>query len=606
VPAFALKAQQVIHGQDCVCGSSLGLTFLALSSLKYKAKANTAFKEKNWEMAIFNYTKSLQQVKSHVNFSNRSAAYFMSGDFDRALEDANRCIKMKKDYNKGYIRKGSAYMAMCCHPEAVAVYEEGLRVLPDDAGLKKGLFAAKTARAENSKANQAFLVSQATHAASTKRALKTQKAGTVPSFVKQSRRELNLQMAAIQAQLDVLDELRTMSHDVKMDLLFGLIDIDGSGTVDTKELATALRKRNQNLSFTASLDRAVCLVEKFDTDGDKLLNHDEFKDLVDEMMQELDVDFNGFAEFLVLQMLHKDVGQRCEEQDRGQYTHEQASGCDVPKPDFLDILTDKRLVDFFKFFDKDGSRILSFSDVAVGLYLATRDLDESVQKKIAPLLMIEKDDKRSLGYEQFSRLIMVIVAAAGSTFDDIAEDLVITLRERRAKSDVALAALVIGDDVYAAVKEMEWEAANKSELVDALSYARLQKLFDLWDIDGDGDLTLSELDAGLKKFQDAAGIVDDAKEKALSLLEFDMNFDQKLGRHEFAHAMGHYAKAFTVDLHELVDFMIASTILGENAHDFQKAYGKALVRRTCPKVQPPYNTTLTEDDSWSEDNFYDF
>ena len=80
--------------------------------LQYKEKANAAFKERNWEEAIYNYSRSLEQAESHVNFSNRSAAYLKTGDYERALADANMCIKMKKDYSKGYLRKGTAYHAM--------------------------------------------------------------------------------------------------------------------------------------------------------------------------------------------------------------------------------------------------------------------------------------------------------------------------------------------------------------------------------------------------------------------------------------------------------------------------------------------------------------
>ena len=94
------------------CCSQRNISHLNLCSLQYKAKANAAFKEKNWDEAIYNYSKSLEHVQSHVNYSNRSAAYLKTGDYERALADANMCIKLKKDYNKGYLRKGNAYHSM--------------------------------------------------------------------------------------------------------------------------------------------------------------------------------------------------------------------------------------------------------------------------------------------------------------------------------------------------------------------------------------------------------------------------------------------------------------------------------------------------------------
>ena len=129
-------------------------------------------------------------------------------------------------------------------------------------------------------------------------------------------------------------------------------------------------------------------------------------------------------------------------------------------PELLDIITDKRLVDIFKLFDKNGTRMLFFSDVAVGLYHATQHMDDNVRTTMGLLMIMEEDDKRTLGYEQFGRPIMAIVAAAGSAFDDIAEDLAIALTYAK-KDTSAPSSLVIGDEVYAGIKEMEWEVANK-------------------------------------------------------------------------------------------------------------------------------------------------
>ena len=468
--------------------------------------------------------------------------------------------------------------------------------------------AARNARAESSKAQQAFLISAATQNASNKRSRATKSAGSISSFVKQSYRELELQMAAMEAQIGLLKELSTMSDDAKMDLLFSLIDRDGGGTIDVKELAEALRKKNHGMSFTGSLERAISLVDKYDVDGDNQLDHDEFKGFVDEMLEELELSLHEFSEFLVLQMLSRGSdgkGDSCS--DLSSAKDEDGNNT---KPELFDILTDKRLADFFKLFDKDGSRSLSFPEVASGLYHATQHMDDIVRTTMGLLLMTEEDDKRTLGYEQFGRLIMAIVAASGCTFDDIAEDLVIALA--KAKATATAENLIIGDEVYADVKEIEWVVADKQDVPDALSYARLQKLFDLWDIDGDGNLTQSELQEGLQKFLDAAGIDENATEKSAILLDFDQDFDQMLGPKEFAPAMVHYARTFTIDLHELIDFMSVSSVLGENANGFQKAYGKALVRdkeaESPPELRMLDHSSLTtvDDDLFAEDPFFGF
>ena len=44
--------------------------------------------------------------------SNRSHAYFKLGDFNAALADAERAIKSRPDWGKGYFRKGMALQAL--------------------------------------------------------------------------------------------------------------------------------------------------------------------------------------------------------------------------------------------------------------------------------------------------------------------------------------------------------------------------------------------------------------------------------------------------------------------------------------------------------------
>ena len=75
----------------------------------------------------------------HVFYSNRSAAYLSNGDVEKALEDAEGCIKLKGDWAKGYSRKGAALHAMKQYPESVAAYEAGLEVDPSNAACSNGV-----------------------------------------------------------------------------------------------------------------------------------------------------------------------------------------------------------------------------------------------------------------------------------------------------------------------------------------------------------------------------------------------------------------------------------------------------------------------------------
>lgn len=467
---------------------------------------------------------------------------------------------------------------------AIAAFKEGLKICKDEPQLQKGLAAAKNAKMESSKARKAVQRTQATRKATRKRQDKAKNAKTVSSFVQQTRKELKMQMAAIQAQLDLINELADMTDDEKLDLLFSLIDADGNGLIDTQELATDLRKRNEGLGFIPSLEKAADMVQEFDKNGDSRLNHEEFNSCIVSMCKDQEIDLKDFSEYLVLQILFKDSvagtgGAASSDDETSVLTKEQE------KDELIDMLTDKRLIDIFKIFDKDGSRKLPFSQVATGLYKVTLDMDESVQTTMRLLLMMEKKDRRSVNFEQFGRLVMSIVAASNTTFDDMSDDLMISLTRNDALEPAKLKELIVSDELIRIAGQMEDERKKDEAPIDALSYGRLQRLFDIWDVNGDGTMTPAELHAGLRKFQSASHLNGNAKKETAALLGFDADGTHCLGRREFAKAMVHYAKSYGVDLHVLIDFMAVATVLGEKTGSFQSAYGKALNVTSVPDLK---------------------
>ncbi|CAG8568070.1 8265_t:CDS:10, partial [Acaulospora morrowiae] len=122
-----------------------------MSAEEFKAQGNAAFSAKEYVKAIELFTKAIEvDPSNHVLYSNRSASYASLKQYDKALEDANRTIELKKDWPKGYSRKGAALHGLGRREEARATYQEGLKCDPNNAQLKKALeeiesdsFAAK-------------------------------------------------------------------------------------------------------------------------------------------------------------------------------------------------------------------------------------------------------------------------------------------------------------------------------------------------------------------------------------------------------------------------------------------------------------------------------
>jgi Ca2+-binding EF-hand superfamily protein len=487
------------------------------------------------------------------------------GHIEEALKDAEECIRIKRTYAKGHARKAMALHALKRYIEEVDVYKIGLKYCPEDKTLMEGLAQAKKARTANSKASQAARKTEATMKAASSRKKKAQKSSTVSQFVAETKKNLELQLAAIQAQLKMVQELAAMNMEEKLDLLFTLMDKDGGGTIDVKELADGLRKRNDGLSFSDAIQKSIEMIAIYDEDGDAELDREEFRHFVDRMVSELQATMDEFCEFLVYQILFSGNDEDAEDEnvDVNQLKEEVKE-----RGQLLDALSDPRMMSLFVLFDRDGDSAVSFKEVACGLYHLTKSMEESAKATTGLLLMMDKDDKRVLVYEQFAKLILAIAAAAHTTFDEVADDLTLAMTAEGADEldPEVLRALTIADEEYTQARDAEKAEKEQRKVLDALSYGRTLRLFDLWDANGDGTIDFDELFVGLRRYQAAAN--SDADEREVeeickALMEQDVDGDQSLDREEFAAAMVNYADAMNTDLHQLIDFMCVVTALGD-------------------------------------------
>lgn len=530
-------------------------------------KGNAAFKNGDWKKSIVFYSKSLKHDPHNVIvMSNRSSAHLKMGQLEEALKDAEMCVSTKPKYAKGHARKAMALHALKRFQEEVNAYRFGLKHCPDEKTLKDGLENARRCKASNSKASQAARKTEATMKAANSRKKKAQKSSSVSQFVAETKKNLELQLAAIQAQLKMVSEFATMGVEEKMDLLYNLLDKDQSGTIDAKELADGLRKRNDGLTFSDAIQKSIEMIAIYDEDGDAELDREEFRHFVERMVSELNATIDEFCEFLVYQILFSDKEEEAADGvDKNQLKDEVRE-----RGQLLDALSDPRMMSLFVLFDRDGDSAVSFKEVACGLYHLTKSMEESAKATTGLLLMMDKDDKRKLVYEQFAKLILAIAAAAHTTFDEVADDLTLAMTAEGADQmdPGVLKALTIADHEYALARDAERAEKEQKKVLDALSYGRTLRLFDLWDANGDGTIDFEELFAGLRRYQAAANTSaneNETEEIVKALMAQDVDGDQALDREEFAAAMVNYADAMNTDLHQLIDFMCVVTALGDVA-----------------------------------------
>ena len=66
----------------------------------------------------------------HRHWSNRSAVWYEMQEYERALQDAEMCRRLKPEWPKAYYRCGQALMALHNYIDAATVLYSGLQYAP--------------------------------------------------------------------------------------------------------------------------------------------------------------------------------------------------------------------------------------------------------------------------------------------------------------------------------------------------------------------------------------------------------------------------------------------------------------------------------------------
>ena len=75
----------------------------------FKELGTKAFTSKDYTTAVEQFSFAIDENPSdHTLYSNRSASYYNLQNSKRALEDADKCIEVKADWDKGHQRRAMA------------------------------------------------------------------------------------------------------------------------------------------------------------------------------------------------------------------------------------------------------------------------------------------------------------------------------------------------------------------------------------------------------------------------------------------------------------------------------------------------------------------
>ncbi|KAG8860738.1 hypothetical protein FRB91_001002 [Serendipita sp. 411] len=109
-----------------------------------KAKANVAFREKNFLEAATLYGEALEKNDQDATiWCNRAFARMNLEEFGYALDDATKAIELDPKYVKAYYRRALCYLSILKNHQAIADFKKTLALDPQNAVAKKQLEATQ-------------------------------------------------------------------------------------------------------------------------------------------------------------------------------------------------------------------------------------------------------------------------------------------------------------------------------------------------------------------------------------------------------------------------------------------------------------------------------
>ncbi|QDZ25447.1 hypothetical protein HOP50_17g79870 [Chloropicon primus] len=104
-----------------------------MNAEELKQEGNALYKDGKYLKAAATYSQAIKLDKENgVLYSNRSAALLQLNKVKKAIADADECIRLKPDWEKGYFRKGTIYESMDKTEEALEAYKLALEKNPDN------------------------------------------------------------------------------------------------------------------------------------------------------------------------------------------------------------------------------------------------------------------------------------------------------------------------------------------------------------------------------------------------------------------------------------------------------------------------------------------
>lgn len=111
---------------------------------KFKVEGNAFMRDEKLAEAIECYSKAIaHDGRNAIFYCNRAAAHSRLNNYQQAIADAKRALKIDATYSKAYARLGLAYASLGQHEEARDAYSKALELDPENESYKNNLQQAQ-------------------------------------------------------------------------------------------------------------------------------------------------------------------------------------------------------------------------------------------------------------------------------------------------------------------------------------------------------------------------------------------------------------------------------------------------------------------------------
>lgn len=108
-------------------------------ALEAKERGNALFKEKKFREAIEEYSEAIKRdPTNHLYYSNRATTFTKVMQWPAVIADCDKCIELKPDFAKIYVRKGNAHIFMQQFDKALDAFRTGMKLEPDNEEMRQG------------------------------------------------------------------------------------------------------------------------------------------------------------------------------------------------------------------------------------------------------------------------------------------------------------------------------------------------------------------------------------------------------------------------------------------------------------------------------------